>query len=48
MTNEQYIAKAVLENATDECEFDDTIHPEVSRGDNGAWVACWVWTYDKD
>lgn len=44
--DEKYIE--VAQGECDEGSFDFDDDPTVSRGDGGAYVACWVWVSDKD
>ena len=41
MTKKQYIEQARKLYWTDEVEIDD--NAKLSKGDDGTWVAAWVW-----
>ena len=43
-TDEEYIIEARDRYASDDIDIDDA--PKVSRGENGAFVAAWVWVAD--
>lgn len=46
MTDEQLRAMARADYGSDDCEIDDDA--VVSRGDDGAFVAAWVWVRYPD
>lgn len=47
-SDEWYIKQAIEQYASDEIEFDDALTPRVSVGEDGAWVAAWVFVAKPD
>lgn len=47
-SDEWYIKQAIEQYASDEIEFDNAVPPKVSVGDDGAWVAAWVWVANPE
>jgi hypothetical protein len=47
-SDEWYIEQAKEQYASDEIEFDDALTPKVSVGEQGAWVAAWVFVAKPD
>ena len=43
LSDEWLIKAAIKDYASDDLEFDDAVQPQISRADDCAWVASWVW-----
>ena len=41
-SDEWYIQQAIEQYASDDIEFDNALTPTISVGEDGAWVAAWV------